>query len=78
MTNDPNLFVCPVCRAKQVAMPECRRCSADVSLYLKALRSLDDSLRQLVLARESGNGQLACELMTYIHWLSPNESSSNI
>lgn len=78
MTNEPNLFVCPVCRAKQVAKPECRRCSADVSLYLKSLRSMDESRRQLDLARESGNGQLASELLTYIQWLSPNESNSPI
>ncbi len=78
MTNEPNLFACPVCRAKQVAKPECRRCSADVSLYLKALRSLDESRRQLDLARESGNGQLASEVLIYLQWLSPNESSSPV
>ncbi len=59
-------------------MPECRRCSADVSLYLKALRSVDESLRQLDLARESGNSQLESALVTYIQWLSPSESSSPV
>ncbi len=59
-------------------MPECRRCSADVSLYLKALRSVDESLRQLDLARESGNSQLEGALVTYIQWLSPSESSSPV
>ncbi len=78
MIHEPNLFVCPVCRAKQVAKPECRRCNADVSLYLKTLQSLNESRRQLDLARESGNGQLASELLAYLQWLSPNESSSHV
>lgn len=33
-------FTCPVCKAKQTLRDECRRCSADLALYAKAIRSL--------------------------------------
>ncbi len=64
-------FACPVCRAKQAAQPECRRCSADLSLYLKALRSVKESRTQLELASINGNSQLTEQTLNYLKWLSP-------
>ncbi len=42
-------FACPVCRARQLPSPKCRRCQADLALVIKArqrlwyLRSLPNS-----------------------------------
>ncbi len=82
MTNDPTQktaaqmgsigdrqIACPVCRAKQIAQPECRRCSADLSLYLKAMRSVEESRRQFVNARRNGDSQLAAQTLEYLQWL---------
>lgn len=66
-------FVCPVCRAKQVAQPECRRCTADLSLYLKALQSVKAARSQIELASINGNSQLAERAISYLKWLSPSE-----
>ncbi len=82
MTNDPTQstaaqvgaigdrqIACPVCRAKQIAQPECRRCSADLSLYLKALRSVEESKRQFANASRNGDSQLAAQTLEYMQWL---------
>jgi len=82
MTNDPTQktaaqmgsigdrqIACPVCRAKQIAQSECRRCSADLSLYLKAMRSVEESRRQFVNARRNGDSQLAAQTLEYLQWL---------
>ena len=82
MTNDPpqstaaqvgaigdRQIACPVCRAKQIARPECRRCGADLSLYLKALRSVEESKRQFANAIHNGDSQLAAQTLEYLHWL---------
>ena len=66
-------FACPVCRAKQVAQTECRRCGADLSLYVKALYSVEESRRQLELANRSGDTQLASHVSNYMQWLIPKE-----
>ena len=62
-------IACPVCRAKQIAQPECRRCSADLSLYLKALRSVEDSKRQFANASRNGDSPLAVQTLEYMLWL---------
>ena len=62
-------IACPVCRAKQIAQSECRRCSADLSLYLKAMRSVEESRRQFVDASRDGNLQLAAQTLEYLQWL---------
>lgn len=82
MTNDPThdtaaqagsigdrQIACPVCRAKQIAQPECRRCNADLSLYLKAMRSVEESRRQFVNASRNGNSQLVAQTLEYLQWL---------
>ena len=68
-TNGDRQIACPVCRAKQIAQPECRRCSADLSLYLKALRSVEESKRQFANASRNGDSQLAAQTLEYMQWL---------
>ena len=62
-------IACPVCRAKQIAQSECRRCSADLSLYLKAMRSVEESRRQFVNASRNGNSKLVAQTLEYLQWL---------
>jgi hypothetical protein len=40
-------IVCPVCNAGQPPQPTCRRCRADLALYLKALASVAIARREL-------------------------------
>ena len=68
-TNGDRHIACPVCRAKQIAQIECRRCSADLSLYLKALRSVEDSKRQFANASRNGDSPLAVQTLEYMLWL---------
>lgn len=65
-------FACPVCRAKQAAQPECRRCNANLELYLKALRSVEKSSQQLEMAKDQGDNELAEQASAYLRWLSGN------
>jgi len=65
-------FACPVCRAKQPEQPECRRCSADLALYVKALRSVEQSRRQLESAKGRGDIQTADQTSAYLIWLTRN------
>lgn len=68
MTTESEL-VCPVCRAKQAYQSECRRCGADLSLWVKALRSLRIAQQRVV---EAGRIDRQClEAMRYLDWLSP-------
>lgn len=62
-------FACPVCRAKQPAQSECRRCSADLALYIKALGSVEQSRQQLECAKGRGDTQLAAQASAYLRWL---------
>lgn len=64
-------IVCPVCRASQVPMPECRRCQADLSLYLLALRSAANARNALEQARRDGDQQRAKRTFDYLKWLDP-------
>jgi len=70
-------FACPVCRAKQPEQPECRRCSADLSLYVKALRSVEQSRQQLESATSRGDNRLAAQTSTYLIWLTRNFQVQN-
>jgi len=65
-------FACPVCRAHQPAQPECRRCSADLALYIKALRSIEQARQQLESANDRGDTQLADQTSSYLSWLTKN------
>ena len=68
-SNGDRQIACPVCRAKQIAQPECRRCSADLALYLKAMRSVEESKRQFANANRNGDSQLAAQMLKYMQWL---------
>jgi hypothetical protein len=63
-------FVCPVCRAKQNPQPECRRCNADLSLYLKAKQSWYALQNQLQRAKETGDEPGVERAQSYLRWLS--------
>ena len=67
-TGDQHI-ACPVCRAKQISQAECRRCSADLSLYLKAMRSVEESKRQFENASRKGNLELVAQTLEYLQWL---------
>lgn len=64
---------CPVCRARQQRQPTCRRCDADLSLYVKALRSLDTARQRHREACQSGDRQLRDATQRYLNWLGPGE-----
>jgi hypothetical protein len=71
-------FACPVCRAKQIPQLECRRCGADLALYIRALNSVVISRERLDLAIESGDSPLAVDLLNYIHWLVPEKAEPTV
>lgn len=52
-------------------MPECRRCQADLSLYLLALRSAANARNALEQARRDGDQQRAKRTFDYLKWLDP-------
>jgi len=65
-------FTCPICRAKQTVRSQCRRCSADLDLYAKAILSLrfaSDQDRFSALEAPP-NGMNA---NTYLQWLKPGK-----
>ena len=71
-------FACPVCRAKQTPQLECRRCGADLALYIRALNSVVISRQRLDLAIESGDSHLAVDLLNYIQWLVLEKTESTV
>lgn len=74
MTNE-NELACPVCRAKQAYQTECRRCGADLTLLIKALRSAQAAQRQLEQSLRAGyaNSEVA---LKYLRWLSPSRAQA--
>jgi hypothetical protein len=65
-----NETACPVCRAKQAYQTECRRCGADLSLWIKALRSLQ--VAQQKVAQAARHDEATCnKTLNYLRWLSP-------
>lgn len=62
---------CPVCRARQPWQSACRRCEADLRLYVKALRSLHSAQRQAAAAREAGDESKRQATEQYLAWLRP-------
>ena len=63
---------CPVCKARQDLQSTCRRCGADLALYLQALRSVETARRQYHQARQAGSPQQAAHAISYLTWLNPN------
>ena len=70
-----NELVCPVCRAKQAYQAECRRCGADLSLWIKALRSLHVAKQQVGQAVRHDESNRA-RALNYLHWLSPQAAQT--
>ena len=68
-------LACPVCRAKQAYQAECRRCGADLSLWIKALRSLHVAKQQVVQA-ERHDEPNRVRALNYLHWLSPQATQT--
>jgi len=69
-------IACPVCRAKQKPQNECRRCSADLTLYVKAMLSLETAKLQYQEARD-GDQSNRVQARNYLQWLSPKLNSPN-
>ena len=65
-----NELSCPVCRAKQAYQAECRRCGADLALWIKALRSLHVARQQVKRAGLHDSASFD-KAQTYLRWLSP-------
>ncbi len=72
--SDEMQLTCPVCRARQIPQAACRRCSADMSLYLKALRSEEAARRRYVEACRSGDREMAARALSYLQWLRPQKA----
>jgi hypothetical protein len=64
-------MTCPVCRAKQIPQTICRRCEADLSLYIKATTSLAVAQQQYALKSQNGDQAANAELQKYLQWLRP-------
>ena len=69
---EPITMLCPVCRARQIVQPQCRRCSADLELYGKALAAVQASKRRYAAALQQGDAQAAQRELEYLTWLSPS------
>ena len=68
---DEHELSCPVCRARQPWQATCRRCEADLQLYVKALRSLHSAQRQVAAAHNSGDEAKCQATERYLAWLGP-------
>jgi len=60
---------CPVCRARQTPQATCRRCRADLQLFVQALASRSEAGRRLAEAEQAGDAVAAESLRTYLKWL---------
>jgi hypothetical protein len=70
---DTSELKCPVCRARQTVRIECRRCGADLALYVQALRSLEFAEAQRADAAERGESDRVTRIGHYIRWLDPRD-----
>lgn len=60
---------CPVCRAGQSPREVCRRCGADLALFVRALESRRTARRRLERALTAGNPEATSRLRAYLAWL---------
>lgn len=65
----PNQVNCPVCRAVQEPNPVCRRCGADLDLYLACLSSRLQAERKRTAAQVSGDLHTVQRMEAYLTWL---------
>jgi hypothetical protein len=66
---DAMAIECPVCRAGQSIRSVCRRCGADLALFVHALESRRIARRRLERAIEAGNPAATARLRAYLAWL---------
>lgn len=60
---------CPVCRATQVARPVCRRCNADLTLFIRVQESSQAARRRLAEAVAADDHAAQARLRDYLQWL---------
>jgi hypothetical protein len=60
---------CPVCRAGQSPRDICRRCGADLALFVRALESRRIASGRLERAITAGNPAAMTRLRGYLAWL---------
>ncbi|NBX29059.1 hypothetical protein EBR04_01175 [bacterium] len=60
---------CPVCRAVQPARPACRRCHADLALFIRTSDSSRTAKRRLEKAIAAGDADAQARLRAYLRWL---------
>lgn len=60
---------CPVCRAGQSQRAVCRRCGADLVLFMRAVESRRVARRRLERAIAAGNPAATDRLRAYLAWL---------
>ena len=60
---------CPVCRATQTARQVCRRCSADLALFVRASTSSLTARRRFAEAVAAGDAVAQARLRGYLRWL---------
>jgi hypothetical protein len=67
--NEEPIIQCPVCRATQTARQVCRRCSADLELFVRARISNLAARRRLAEAVAAGDAVAQARLRRYLRWL---------
>lgn len=71
MTDRLEDFRCPVCRARQILQPECRRCHADLSLVVKAQQRARYLYLALLQARQDNDFTAEQQLSSELRLLRP-------
>ncbi|MEX0669535.1 MAG: hypothetical protein WD060_03645 [Pirellulales bacterium] len=66
---DDELIGCPVCRAVQPLQPVCRRCVADLGLFMRAVESRRTARRRLTRATAAHDTAAERRLRVYLRWL---------
>jgi hypothetical protein len=63
------IIKCPVCRATQSARQVCRRCTADLALFVRTSASSLAARRRLAEAVAAGDDVAQARLRGYLRWL---------
>jgi len=66
------MLQCPVCRARQPLQIECRRCGADLELFTRAIRAVENIRAELERNLNSGiDAKITKAIRRRLVWLSP-------
>ena len=68
-TANDEAIACPVCRASQSPRGSCRRCGADLGLFVQAIESRRIGRRRLGRAIMAENHEATARLRRYLAWL---------